>query len=439
MASTKKICAQCGQEIKENILTVGSEFFHPGCFICCKCQNPIKGSFKKKDGGRICLDCAPDSLCSVCQTPVSGKILKVGNKTFHVDCFKCVTCTEPLQSGFVTLGEQLYCSACAKDQKPGVKINKACIKCKKKIEPMEETITGIGGDHFHADCFVCAVCDCKLKEFVLNKERRASGQYAYLCNKCEEDANKVAVKDPICVVCKLPIAPDTGVKLFDEVAMHYECIVCSVCHHKLDPAKTPHIRTKVAELKKGTYVCEGCTAAIDKELGTYGGTDKRGGAKIAYSIRLMPALRFWLDFNTADAIATTSWHAEGKYTRVVKSDTETELNLEVEACPFGGGPAAGKTFTVKAEPGGILVCDNVRCKKSEVTDGGLESGETLECYKLAQLQDLTVCKELHVDIDKRENRLSDEDFVEAFGMTRQEFQKMPKWKQNDKKKALMLF
>jgi len=44
-----------------------------------------------------------------------------------------------------------------------------------------------------------------------------------------------------------------------------------------------------------------------------------------------------------------------------------------------------------------------------------------------------------LDSTKQENYLSDQDFVIAFKMSRDEFNKLPKWKQGEKKKEIGLF
>lgn len=45
----------------------------------------------------------------------------------------------------------------------------------------------------------------------------------------------------------------------------------------------------------------------------------------------------------------------------------------------------------------------------------------------------------HLDSTILETYLSDTDFQQAFGVSKQEFTQMPAWKQQEKKKALGLF
>lgn len=73
-------------------------------------------------------------------------------------------------------------------------------------------------------------------------------------------------------------------------------------------------------------------------------------------------------------------------------------------------------------------------KENEVED---EEGLTLHPYD--RLTTLSTDPAPDIDVTKRETYLSSSEFREKFGMTKEAFYKLPKWKQNKLKMALQLF
>jgi len=56
-----------------------------------------------------------------------------------------------------------------------------------------------------------------------------------------------------------------------------------------------------------------------------------------------------------------------------------------------------------------------------------------------QLKTIDPDQAFGIDITKKENHLIESEFEPVFGMTRTAFDAMPKWKQDNKKKAVGLF
>lgn len=86
---------------------------------------------------------------------------------------------------------------------------------------------------------------------------------------------------------------------------------------------------------------------------------------------------------------------------------------------------------IKVGPSGVVevTADNVAAVASGKVDPGSKT------YTLAELQG----KPDNVDMAKREEYLSDADFQAAFGMDKDAFRKLPKWKSQNLKKGLGLF
>ncbi|GAU35238.1 hypothetical protein TSUD_205140 [Trifolium subterraneum] len=72
-------------------------------------------------------------------------------------------------------------------------------------------------------------------------------------------------------------------------------------------------------------------------------------------------------------------------------------------------------------------------------EGGAEDNEDLPVYPYERVNTASEDPMPDIDVTKREAYLSPEEFNEKLGMTRSEFYKLPKWKQNKVKMAVQLF
>ncbi|CAN7129426.1 unnamed protein product [Brassica rapa subsp. narinosa] len=70
---------------------------------------------------------------------------------------------------------------------------------------------------------------------------------------------------------------------------------------------------------------------------------------------------------------------------------------------------------------------------------GVEDEEDLPAYPYERLKTTSPDPVTDIDVTRREAYLSSEEFKEKFGMTKEAFYKLPKWKQNKFKMAVQLF
>lgn len=77
--------------------------------------------------------------------------------------------------------------------------------------------------------------------------------------------------------------------------------------------------------------------------------------------------------------------------------------------------------------------------QEDVKEGEAEDEEGLPIYPYERLKTSSADPITEIDVTKRETYLSSEEFREKFGMTKDAFYKLPKWKQNKLKMALQLF
>ncbi|KAE9462459.1 hypothetical protein C3L33_05669, partial [Rhododendron williamsianum] len=77
--------------------------------------------------------------------------------------------------------------------------------------------------------------------------------------------------------------------------------------------------------------------------------------------------------------------------------------------------------------------------QEDVKEGEAEDEEGLPIYPYERLKISSTDPVTEIDVTKRETYLSSEEFREKFGMMKDAFYKLPKWKQNKLKMALQLF
>jgi len=91
----------------------GDVCFHVGCFACSACRQPIKdGYVQTKEGRYLCAACQP--RCDVCRKPLAGHMtLIVGGHRLHAECLRCSGCSQAIAGGHYAAGPgEYHCEAC---------------------------------------------------------------------------------------------------------------------------------------------------------------------------------------------------------------------------------------------------------------------------------------------------------------------------------------
>jgi uncharacterized protein YbaR (Trm112 family) len=109
-------CGKCGRAIIGEVVNAMKNTFHMNCFVCCQCHQPIgTGSFHNEDGKIYCpKDWAAmfQTKCHGCQFPIEpgDRWVEALNQNYHSECFNCSTCQVSLegQSFFAKNGKP-YC------------------------------------------------------------------------------------------------------------------------------------------------------------------------------------------------------------------------------------------------------------------------------------------------------------------------------------------
>ncbi|GLB37138.1 putative protein kinase C conserved region 1 (C1) domains (Cysteine-rich domains) [Lyophyllum shimeji] len=115
-----------------------------------------------------------DRLCPGCKKPAvseqGGLVVAFGQSFFHVDCFKCAKCGDQVtaDTSLLLLSDgSPICTNCTY----------SCNVCQQPI--LDEAIM-TGDDSYHAHCFKCKVCKCRIDDLVFAKT--SQGIYCMNCH-----------------------------------------------------------------------------------------------------------------------------------------------------------------------------------------------------------------------------------------------------------------
>jgi len=219
-------CFKCSGSIHENPISVQGKDYHPLCFTCTKCQDPICHiNFHERKGIPYCEECYHflfSLKCTACGDAIrdSNDMIVALGGTYHKEHFVCYECAEPLtRTNFIKEEGYVYC------EKDYHKLySPPCAGCNEPIYP--EGLVAFG-KKWHKDCCPrCVECNAILMEDncvqVKNK------------NYCRVDWKKLFA--PKCHTCSRPIGQALTGESVIQLGRDYHpgCFICRDCHLRLD-------------------------------------------------------------------------------------------------------------------------------------------------------------------------------------------------------------
>ncbi|KAJ2779407.1 hypothetical protein H4R18_004027 [Coemansia javaensis] len=88
-------------------------WWHRRCFNCQECRQPFPDkSFYVLDGRPYCrydYHKLNNSLCAACAEPIEGPCAQVNEGRFHPECFACAHCAEPLRDVYYAIDARFFC------------------------------------------------------------------------------------------------------------------------------------------------------------------------------------------------------------------------------------------------------------------------------------------------------------------------------------------
>nr|XP_023664155.1 PDZ and LIM domain protein 5-like [Paramormyrops kingsleyae]XP_023664156.1 PDZ and LIM domain protein 5-like [Paramormyrops kingsleyae]XP_023664157.1 PDZ and LIM domain protein 5-like [Paramormyrops kingsleyae]XP_023664158.1 PDZ and LIM domain protein 5-like [Paramormyrops kingsleyae]XP_023664159.1 PDZ and LIM domain protein 5-like [Paramormyrops kingsleyae] len=156
------MCANCNKVIRGPFLVAMGKSWHPEEFNCAHCHTSLaEMGFVEERGSNYCARCYEEFLapvCTRCRQKILGEVINALKQTWHVRCFLCVSCQQPIRNNTFHLEDgEPYCE---RDYYTLFGTN--CHGCDFPIEAGDKFLEALGFT-WHDTCFVCAVCSTSLE------------------------------------------------------------------------------------------------------------------------------------------------------------------------------------------------------------------------------------------------------------------------------------
>ncbi|KQK73377.1 PDZ and LIM domain protein 5 [Amazona aestiva] len=157
--------------------------WHPEEFNCSHCKTSMAYiGFVEEKGMLYCEVCyekffAPE--CSKCQRKILGEVINALKQTWHVSCFVCVACHNPIRNNVFHLEDgDPYC-----ETDYYALFGTMCHGCEFPIEAGDRFLEALGHT-WHDTCFVCSVCNDSLEgqTFFSKKDKPLCKKHAHSVN-----------------------------------------------------------------------------------------------------------------------------------------------------------------------------------------------------------------------------------------------------------------
>lgn len=158
------MCSACGTTIRGPFISALDKTWCPDHFMCANpnCRQPlISCGFVEEQGQLYCERDYEQFLapkCGKCGRSIVGEVVNAMKNTFHMGCFVCVQCHQPIGTGsFHNEDGKIYCQ---KDW--GQMFQTKCYGCQFPIEPGDRWVEALQ-QNWHSECFNCSTCQVNLE------------------------------------------------------------------------------------------------------------------------------------------------------------------------------------------------------------------------------------------------------------------------------------
>uniref|UniRef100_A0A3B4ZYZ5 PDZ and LIM domain protein 5-like n=1 Tax=Stegastes partitus TaxID=144197 RepID=A0A3B4ZYZ5_9TELE len=174
------MCAHCNMVIRGPFLVAMGKSWHKEEFNCAHCRASLaEVGFVEEQGSVHCEHCYEEFFaptCSRCQTKILGEVINALKQTWHVYCFLCARCQQPIRNNTFHLEDgEPYC-----EQDFYSLFGTGCHGCEFPIEAGDKFLEALGYT-WHDTCFVCAVCCTTLEgqAFFSKKDKPLCKKHAH--------------------------------------------------------------------------------------------------------------------------------------------------------------------------------------------------------------------------------------------------------------------
>uniref|UniRef100_A0A3B3T860 PDZ and LIM domain 5a n=1 Tax=Paramormyrops kingsleyae TaxID=1676925 RepID=A0A3B3T860_9TELE len=177
------MCAHCDTVIRGPFLVAMGKSWHPEEFNCAHCGTSLAYlGFVEELASVYCEHCYEEFLaptCARCQHKILGEVINALKQAWHVHCFLCASCQQPIRNNTFHLEDgEPYCEADYYSL-----FGTSCRGCEFPIEAGDRFLEAMGF-MWHDTCFVCAVCSTCLQgqAFYSKKDKPLCKKHAHSIN-----------------------------------------------------------------------------------------------------------------------------------------------------------------------------------------------------------------------------------------------------------------
>nr|XP_046243519.1 PDZ and LIM domain protein 5a isoform X3 [Scatophagus argus] len=174
------MCAHCNMVIRGPFLVAMGKSWHKEEFNCAHCRSSLAHTgFVEEKGSVYCEHCYEEFFaptCRRCQAKILGEVINALKQTWHVYCFLCACCQQPIRNNTFHLEDgEPYC-----EQDFYSLFGTGCHGCEFPVEAGDKFLEALGYT-WHDTCFVCAVCCTTLEgqTFYSKKDKPLCKKHAH--------------------------------------------------------------------------------------------------------------------------------------------------------------------------------------------------------------------------------------------------------------------
>ncbi|KAM9858480.1 PDZ and LIM domain protein 5a isoform 3-T3 [Aulostomus maculatus] len=174
------MCGHCNMVIRGPFLVAMGKSWHKEEFNCAHCRTSLADiGFVEEQGSVYCEHCYEEFFaptCRRCQTKILGEVINALKQTWHVSCFLCAFCQQPIRNNTFHLEDgEPYC-----EQDFYSLFGTGCHGCEFPVEAGDKFLEALGYT-WHDTCFVCTVCCTSLEgqTFFSKKDKPLCKKHAH--------------------------------------------------------------------------------------------------------------------------------------------------------------------------------------------------------------------------------------------------------------------
>ncbi|XP_029940789.1 PDZ and LIM domain protein 5b isoform X1 [Salarias fasciatus] len=177
------MCNKCNNVIRGPFLVAMGKSWHPEEFTCDHCHSSLaENGFVEEQGRVFCERCYEQFFaptCARCNQKILGEVMNALKQTWHVTCFVCVACQNPITGNRFHMEDgQPYCEMDYYNM-----FGTNCHGCDFPIEAGDKYLDALGYT-WHDTCFVCTVCSTNLEgqPYFSKKDKPLCKKHAHTVN-----------------------------------------------------------------------------------------------------------------------------------------------------------------------------------------------------------------------------------------------------------------